>query len=388
MRFRTRALLAATLSLALLAMVPAAAPARVPKLFWGVVPQATQPLSHLQRARKGGVDSERVVVSWPTVQPTAGSPPNFSGVDQVVERASRAGLELLPTIYGSPPWVSKPENTLPVRTAKQRSAWMSLLKSFVNRYGPSGSYWSQHPGVPRNPIRAVQAWNEQNFFYFVKRPSASQYGKLVKISHRAIASADPRVKLILGGMFGLPANPPPKAYFASTFLSKMYKSTPGIKASFDGVALHPYTRSFKYLKPQIVALRAVMRANHDAGTGLWITELGWGSGRGGNSFEKGPKGQARQLKGAFNVLRSNRRKWRIKRVYWFSLDDYSGSCNFCDSTGLFGAGFKPKPSWYAYTKFSGGNPNARVAGESAARAFAGPAADPLPYEHPAAWPGR
>ena len=89
-----------------------------------------------------------------------------------------------------------------------------------------------------------------------------------------------------------------------------------------------------------------------------------------NSFEKGRKGQARQLKGAFRIFRKYRKPWHLKRVYWFSLDDLANTCNFCDSTGLFGAGFKPKPSWHAYVRFAGGKANAgraSSAGASAAR---------------------
>jgi hypothetical protein len=99
-----------------------------------------------------------------------------------------------------------------------------------------------------------------------------------------------------------------------------------------------------------------MAANHDAQKGLWITELGWSSQPPvhTNLFAKGVKGQAAQLKGAFRVLRGNQRKWKIKRVYWFSVDDQPGSCNFCDGTGLFGEGFIPKPAWYAYARFAGG----------------------------------
>ena len=263
---------------------------------------------------------------------------------------------------------------------------MAFVKTLVNRYGPKGSFWGANPSVPRNPIRNWQIWIEENFFYFAAKPSPAKYGKLVKISHRALAGADRGAKLILGGMFALPAERPPKAYSAASFLSLMYKNTPGVKASFDGVALHPYSRSFIYLKPTIDQVRSVMKAHGDGGTGLWITEVGWGSQNGGSSFEKGRKGQARQLKGAFNVFRNNRNRWHLKRVFWFSLDDLAGSCNFCDSTGLFGAGFKPKPAWYAYTKFSGGNPSAgrtqRPSGAAATRQ-----SGLLLTEHPAGWPG-
>ena len=49
-------------------------------------------------------------------------------------------------------------------------------------------------------------------------------------------------------------------------------------------------------------------------------------------------------------------KWKLKRVYWFSVDDQTGVCNFCDGSGLFAQGFVPKKSWFAYVKFAGGTP--------------------------------
>jgi hypothetical protein len=151
---------------------------------------------------------------------------------------------------------------------------------------------------------------------------------------------------------------PPQAYFAADFLQKMYRATPGIRSKFQGVALHPYTSDYHELVPYVEELRAVLGRNHDAGKGLWITELGWSSELPsfGDSFAKGPAGQARQLKGAFGLLERYQAKWRLQRVYWFSVDDVSGVCNFCGGTGLFGNGFTPKQSWYAYVKFAGGRP--------------------------------
>src|SRR5204863_8983025 len=96
-----------------------------------------------------------------------------------------------------------------------------------------------------------------------------------------------------------------------------------------------------------------------AGKGLWITELGWSSGHpsasnGRNQFEKGMAGQARQLKGAFDMFKRNQAKWHLRQIFWFSLDDQPGACNFCDGSGLFGPGFVAKSSWSAYVKFAGG----------------------------------
>ena len=120
--------------------------------------------------------------------------------------------------------------------------------------------------------------------------------------------------------------------------------------------------SYRELTPNIEAVRAVLKLNHDAGKGLWITELGWSSGHpsasnGFNHFEKGPRGQVKQLRGAFGLFKRNQVKWRLKQVYWFSVDDEPNACNFCDGSGLFGAGFVPKPSWPAYVHFAGGKAN-------------------------------
>jgi polysaccharide biosynthesis protein PslG len=397
-RFNTRsyacaAIAAATLALLLAWASPQAASARVPAKFWGVVPQALPSDSHFARIKRGGVDSVRLTVAWSGVEPAKGSY-NWSGVDTAVARAARHRLELLPAVWGSPSWVAKDQLSLPVGSAKQRRAWSGFLKTLIRRYGPKGSFWAANPGVPRRPIRTWQIWVEENFFYFTKRPSPTKYAKLVRISHRAIRSADRRARVILGGMFALPAQRPPKAYAARAFLDLMYRRSPGIKRSFDGVALHPYSRSYVYLKATINQVRNVMKRHGDGRTGLWITEVGWGSGH-DNGFEKGRKGQARQLKGAFRVFRKYRKPWRLKRVYWFSLDDLAGTCNFCDSSGLFGAGFKPKPAWHAYVRFAGGKAGAGRASSSAGASatpspspFAAPGPAPLLNEHPAGWPGR
>ncbi len=220
------------------------------------------------------------------------------------------------------------------------------------------------PALPESPIRTWQIWNEENFKYFVVRPSPSDYGKLINVSYAAIKSVDPGAKLILGGMFAEPneakfKRKPPQAYFATDFLDSVYKTTPGIKSKFSGVALHPYTAKYQELTADIEEFRLVLKENHDAGKKLWITEIGWSSeppDPAHNAFAKGPKGQVTQLKGAFSLFKAKASKWKLQRIYWFSVDDQPNSCNFCDGSGLFGEGFVPKKSWFAYVKFAGGTP--------------------------------
>jgi hypothetical protein len=361
----------------------AAAASALPARFWGVVPQAAPSEEQFQRLHRGGVDSVRIPIDWSSLQPTKAGIINWSGIDQLVEHAAKSNIEVLPFVTGAPTW-AVPLATVPGTNGKASAhlpatgpaatAWRSFLQQAVERYGPNGEFWATHPAVPVHPIRAWQIWNEPNFKYFVARPNPIEYGKLVKLSFSAIRSVDPGAQVILAGLFARPkggrflndSGPKPKVarptspnFFAGYFLEQMYKGNPGIKSNFAGAALHPYTGRYQELQGEIEEFRAVLAENKDSAKGLWITELGWSSKAPNpsvNIFAKGVAGQARELRGAFSLLRSKAAKWKLQRVYWFSVDDQPGACNFCDGSGLFAKGFVPKKSWFEYVKFAGGTP--------------------------------
>lgn len=349
--------LAAGGGVALIASSPADARVNVPAGFWGVDPQVVPSQAHFERTANGGVDVVRFGLPWSDVQATKTGGLDWSRFDPIVAGAAKAHLQILPFIYSSPAWIAKVPNTLPV-SGSQPAAWTAFLKEAVQRYGPGGTFWTLNPQVPKVPIRTWQIWNEANFFYFVAHPNPAEYGRLVKISSKAIKSEDPGASIILAGLFGTPRQKPPKAYSAADFLRLMYKRTPGIKASFDGIGLHPYVLEYSQLTPLINDIRSTVKKAGDPTVGLYITEMGWGSqgGKRATGFEKGAAGQVEELKGSLSLLLANLNRWHLKQVYWFSLDDYTGpdACNFCDSTGLFTESFKPKASWTAFVKFTGG----------------------------------
>jgi Glycosyl hydrolase catalytic core len=362
-------------ALALVATLAFAASAEaLPAKFWGVVPQATLSSEQFERLGRGGVESVRIPLDWGNLQPQRGGPLQWDGTDALVERAALAGIDVLPTITDAPSW-AVPSARVPsgggarapahLPTAGAAAAgWKSLLAQAIERYGPNGGFWATHPSVPVRPIRAWQIWNEPNFKFFVTKPSPAEYGKLVASSYAAVKAADPGAKVILAGMFArpkgsrVPGTDKHKSlnWYASDFLEQMYKLSPGIRSRFNGVALHPYTYFFNELPSEIEEIRHVLAKSHDGSKGLWITELGWSSSHPtrSNLFAKGPAGQAEQLKGAFSLLTRKQVAWRLQRVYWFSVDDATGVCNFCDGSGLFGSGFVPKKSWFTYVGFTGG----------------------------------
>ncbi len=369
---KARACAALLIATVLVLSVFAASASALPARFWGVVPQATPSQEQFERLQQGGVDSIRIPVDWSSLQPTKGAIVDWAGIDLLIEHAAKSNIEVLPFVTGAPTW-AVPLATVPGTSGKApahlpttgpaATAWRGFLQQAVARYGPNGVFWATHPAVPVHPIRAWQIWNEPNFKYFVAHPNPAEYGKLVKLSYTAIKGVDPGAQVVLAGLFALPkgcrTEPKPKSVCGPAFLEQMYKKNPGIKSKFNGAALHPYTAKYQDLTVEIEEFRKVLAKNKDAAKGLWITELGWSSkppNPSVNVFAKGVAGQATQLKGSFALLQRNQAKWRLQRVYWFSVDDQPGACNFCDGSGLFAKGFKPKKSWFEFVKFAGGTP--------------------------------
>jgi polysaccharide biosynthesis protein PslG len=367
-----------TLALALTTFFAAfsSAAQALPAGYWGVVPQSSLGAEQFQRLGRGGVESIRIPIGWSSAQPSQGGSFDWSGFDNQIEEAAKAGIKVLPFLSGAPTWAVPEKKVpgtgglkapahLPVGGAA-RTGWAAFLTAAVARYGPTGSFWSEHPGVPKRPIREWQIWNEPNFKYFVAKPNPAEYGQLVKISSTALRVADPGAQVVLAGLFARPKGARNAKtgkhkslnWYASDFIDTMYKRTPGVKGRFSAAALHPYTIFARELPEVVDEFRHYLQLNQDAAKKLLITELGWSSGKanGANLFAKGPSGQAKELRIAFTQLRNNQAKWRLKSVDWFSVDDQPGACNFCDGSGLFGEGFKPKPSWYSYVKFAGGTP--------------------------------
>jgi hypothetical protein len=323
---------------------------RPPRAFFGMAPQTPLTKADVSRMRAGGIGSVRVPVVWGSVQPSPRGGYPWGALDEAVKLTAGEGLELLPFVYGTPRWLGKP-TSLPVDSGRQRREWSAFLRAAAERYGPTGEYWTEHAEgsgdfVPRMPIRNWQIWNEPNFFYFAKPASPGRYGRLLKLSNKALKAGNGGARTIAAGLFGNPRPRPPLAMKATVFLERLYK-VPGVRGAIDGVSLHPYVPDVDALKTEVEALRDVVRGRDP----LYITEMGWGSQANSPvSFEVGLRGQARELRAAYRYLLGNRGRLHLKQVFWFSWKDLKGDCDFCDSAGLFreGRGFRPKPAWNAF----------------------------------------
>ena len=360
----TRALGALAVACALCAAslaAPVAAQA-VPRAFFGIGPQTHLTEADAERMRAGRIGVVRWPLAWRGVQPTPDGGYQWAGFDEVVRNAARQRLRVLPFVYGTPRWAARDWRTLPVNSPRQRRAWSGFLRAAVERYGPSGTFWREHSRasgdfVPKLALNEWQVWNEANFFYFAKPATPAPYARLLKISNRALKRGDRRVKTILTGLFGEPTARPPRGMDAVDFLARLYRVR-GIKASFDGVALHPYSETAASMARMMERMRSLILRNRDPRARLYLTEFGWGSDNNPNlvSFEQGVGFQKREMRRAYRYLIANRGRLNLKGTYWFTWKDLRGACNFCDSTGLFREGdrLRPKPAWHAFVGITGG----------------------------------
>ena len=339
----------------------------VPSAFFGVAPQSSLTDTEFDRMAQGGVGTLRILLNWSLVDATSAPDNNWSSVDPIVAAASRSGIKVLPFIFGTPQWVV---NGLDNRSCQPAACvlfapsspaalaeWQRFLREAVERYGPNGEFWAQHPSIPVVPITDWQLWNEQNSFSFYKpKVSPSAYASLVVAGSQAIRSVDPSAKILLGGMFGTPEGEENPKVFAWNYLRKLYR-IPGFTAHFDAVAVHPYAaRLVKVIEQTELMHKEMVRARDPAE--MWITEVGWSSGTGNNPLERGKAGQASRLRDVMKYYIGHQAAFNVQNVTWFAWRDLAGKpiCQWCGKAGLFSAGaLTPKPAWNALMAYTGGS---------------------------------
>lgn len=358
-----RALLAALVALAVLA--PAVAQARPPKTFYGVTPQAQLGAYELERMGLGRVGTLRASVPWGAIDQTAvPGDSDWTLYDQLVGSAAQVGIQILPVFDNVPAWVGQLDNCqsectrFAPRGELALMAWRGFIRAAVHRYGPTGTYWAEHPELRPKPIRAWQIWNEQNSAqYFKPGPDVGVYAKLVTEASRAIKDVDPAANVVLGGMFATPSGQLDENA-SWRYLKRLY-ARPGLKDRFDGVGIHPYAGSMKAVRQTVQLVRGAMKKAGDGGAGLWVTEVGWSSEKGDYYLEVGEKRQAVLLRKSFRYFTRQRKRMNVKTVVWFSWRDTPPEfelCIWCPSSGLFTReGFQPKPAWRVFRRFTGGH---------------------------------
>ena len=133
------------------------------------------------------------------------APYDWSHYDPVIAGAAGNGIRVLATVYSSPTW-AEPTAEIPPLGSSLRGSRLSRSRR-SERYGADGSFWSEHPDLPKLPVADWQLWNEPNSPLFWKpRPDPSEYLRLLRAFDSAVQGADPGARILLGGLFPTPAD--------------------------------------------------------------------------------------------------------------------------------------------------------------------------------------
>ena len=352
-------LLAAALALLALASPAQAARRTVPHGFFAVMydrattdaPDATQEQQWSLMARSG-VESVRTVFSWARVQPQPGVT-DFTYTDRIVGLAASHGIDLVPVVRTSPSWAAIDPFTRgsPPKDPVDYSAFMRAL---IERYGPHGSFWLDHPELPRRPLRTWQIWNEPhlNIWWNTDGRSpdawASEYAALLKATAPVIRTADPGAKIVLCAL----------ADYAWSHLAALNRYK--ISRYYDIAAINLFTAKPSYVFRGVNLFRRAMRRGGAGRKPVWLTEATWPAGKGlvsrpqaswQRSWYTTDQGMAKRLRAMYRLAVAKRRKLKLGKVVWYTWSSAYQDNDLFDYGGLSmfdGSQYVVKPALAAY----------------------------------------
>ena len=348
-------------ALAALLLAAPAAPARsVPQGFFGVmydggIEKSAEDVQDGQwdLMASSGVETVRTVFDWSEAQPGGrGTPFDFTRTDGFVRRAALRNLNLLPVVFYAPRWARAYRNRF-TSPPKKRSDYVTYLAALVERYGPDGTFWSDHPELPSHPVREWQIWNEPHLPAYWDAPEKGPYGYarayplLLRSSYNIVKSLDPGAKIVLAGITQ-------RAWDEIEILYQHH-----IKPYFDVAALQIFPQTVKRSVKATGLYRAAMRARHDGRKPIYVTEISWPASKGrtqGIKYQRQetPSGMATKLGKMYSAMTRNRRKLRIGKVFWYTWSSPYGRggsiFNYAGLQRFNSQSFDAQPALRAYQR--------------------------------------
>jgi hypothetical protein len=311
----------------------------------------------LDEVRAANATIVRTLVEWRTIAPArprrAANPFDpayrFADLDELVRNAQARGMEVLMTIWGTPPWANgrKGPQYLPTQLADFRNFTRALATRYSGRFA----------GYPF--VRFYGIWNESNLGNFLapqfdaagRIVSPAAYAKLAAAGYAGLKAGSPRALVAIGetssnGRDRRKAGAT-DSVTPGTFARLVAKANKRLK--FDAWAQHPYPVPVNQgpgqrVRYPNVAFSTMGRFERDLDTWfgrrnipVWITEYG-------NETRPGePKGvtEAQQARYVPQAIAFAKKDPRIPMFIWFVYRDSAGSPW---QSGVLRASGAPKPA--------------------------------------------
>jgi GH35 family endo-1,4-beta-xylanase len=219
----------------------------------------------MQVLRQAGVKRLRFCIAWDDVEHERDRY-NWTLLDLIVRVVGgEFGMELIPFVCHTPAWNSPgtPQDYF-AKPPRDLGEFEQFMFDLADRY--------------KADIHAWEIWNEPDSEAFWDG-SAPQYAELLKAAARAARRADPNAKIISGGLS-----------WDTDWLAELLRSDPDVAASIDAIGLHCYYETFS--SERIEQLHSYIGQAREAarrfaqGEPIWITEIGYGSGRAGEPTDQ------------------------------------------------------------------------------------------------------
>jgi hypothetical protein len=220
-------------------------------------------------------------------------------------------------------------------------AYREWVLAFIARYGPGGSFWSEHPeyNAERYAIVTFELGNEPYFGGM----SPEEYADTVRPTLEALDDLHPPVRIIL----------PSRVYGSDTsWMDTLYARIPNLNELFHAFAEHPYwygrsPTALGSASPlgRIETLRQRMNEHGAANKPIWITEYGQSTASCGTECVSEDT-QALHLQEMLTAILTHP-EWRVRTIAIFQLRDRgTDSADRELQFGLLREDGSPKPAYW------------------------------------------
>lgn len=315
------------------------------------------------RLRSAGMAYTRESIAWYRVEPSKGRW-EWRAVDEWVGEAARQGLKVVAILDGPPAWATGTTDTKVAPVSGQPLAdYATYARKVVERYGTRGTFWEEHPSIPKLPITEWNVWNEPYMRWFWHNsgthpwPDAAGYAQMFKaVVQEARKAGDPEAKFMAEVEISSDdAN-------NQLFLSRMFDAVPDLGQYMDAASAHPYVhtdgRSPEVCSPatdekanrynfcRLKKIREILDRRGAEDASLWVTEMGWSTCPICSQWQVSDEVYAQHIRDTFRLLRD----WNIvDGLIWWKYDTGEADpAHPQDWFGMVGADGSPKVSWQAY----------------------------------------
>ncbi|NCC32521.1 MAG: hypothetical protein EOM24_10945 [Chloroflexia bacterium] len=267
--------------------------------------------------REAGIQWQREEIFWHEVQKEPGGPYRWGGNEQgmynydlAISAQRRAGINILGLLTYNPAWF-KGKNPLPEEWITD---WGDYVYQTVARYGRE-----------RNQITYWELWNEPNLAasgYESGLYTVADFVRILEVGRAAALAADPRAKIVMGGLSSIWSVPPSEHYYDYFDYLDRVGQLGGWK-HVDIIAIHPYRpdapEGDAWRRDQSLTFGQEMQRLDDilrtyGAKPVWLTEWGWSTTRSWQGVDEDTQ--------AFFLVRSYLHAIAhpsIEKVFWYDF---------------------------------------------------------------------